>query len=298
MKISKIKLFDSLKSFSFVLPALIIFSIFNIYTFFDLFRLSFTDSSGLHGLSENFIGLKNYIDVFKDKVWWDSIGRAALITFLALSIQNLFALILALCLDSGIRGGAFYKVIFFIPPVLSGIVVGLIWEWIFNGDFGVLNHWLSMLHLDNLSRAWLADPNTAIYAVAFIHMWKGFGWAFVILLAGLQNIDCELYEAAEVDGATWWAKFVHITLPLMLPVFILVFILTILGTMQIYDIIVVTTRGGPWYHTEVPISRILHSMVGYQKYGYACAQGIIFGIILLIISLSLISLSKKYKQEY
>jgi ABC-type sugar transport system permease subunit len=224
-------------------------------------------------------------------------GRALFITILALTLQNLLALSLALFVDSGIRGQNIYKTIFFIPPVLSGIVVGLIWEWILNGDFGLLNHWLSLLHLQKLARPWLADPDTALYAVAFIHMWKGFGWGFVILLAGLQSIDTELLEAAEVDGATWWEKFIYITVPHMIPVFVLVSILTILGTMQIYDIIIATTRGGPGYHTEVPITRILHSMVGSQKYGYASAQGIVFGIILLGVSLGQIRLSRKIRTD-
>jgi ABC-type sugar transport system permease subunit len=255
------------------------------------------DSSGLPGTKETFVGLKNYFYVFKDRIWWDSVGRAFLITFFALTLQNLLALILALFVDRGIRGEGIYKIIFFIPPVLSGIVVGLIWEWIFNGDFGLLNYWLSFLHLEYLTRAWLADPKTALYAVAFIHMWKGFGWGFVILLAGLQNIDQELYETAEVDGASWWTKFVHVTVPLMVPLFVLVSILTILGTMQIYDIIVATTKGGPVYHTEVPITRILYSMVGSQKYGYASAQGIVFGLLLLIVSLTQINFSKRFKQD-
>ena len=256
------------------------------------------DTNGLPGSAEIFVGFQNYWDVFSDEKWWDSMGRAAFITFLALTLQNFVALGLALFVNRGIRGEGIYKLIFFLPPVLSGIVVGLIWEWIYYGDnSGLLNYFLNMLHLGHFSRAWLADPHTALYAVALVHMWKGFGWGFVILLAGLQNIDGELYEAADVDGATWWEKFRSITVPLMIPVFVLVIILTILGSMQIYDIIYSTTRGGPGYHTEVPITQIMHSMLGSQKYGYASAQGIVFGLILLGISMFQIKLSNKYKSE-
>ncbi len=289
--------FDKFTNFAFVIPALVLFCIFNIYTFLDLFCLSFLKWDGLVGGASQFMGLKNYWAVFQDGIWWSSVWHAILITFLALTLQNLLALLLALCVDKIIRGQTVYKVIFFLPPVLSGIVVGLIWDWIFNGDYGLLNHWLTLLHLDQITRAWLADPLTAIYAVAFIHMWKGFGWGFVILLAGLQNIDMELYEASEMDGASWWSKSRYITIPLMIPIFVIVSILTILGTMQIYDLIVSTTRGGPGYHTEVPITRILHSMHGMQNYGYAAAQGIVFGIILLIVSLGQIHFSKKFKQD-
>lgn len=285
-------------NFGFVLPALILFAIFNIYTFFDLFLLSFKSWDGLAGGdAPQWVGLKNYFDVFGDKVWWDSMKHAAIITFLAMTLQNMLALILALLVDRGIRAQTIYKVIFFIPPVLSGIVVGLIWDWIFHGDYGLLNHFLSNLNLAQYTRPWLADKETALYAIAFIHMWKGFGWGFVIILAGLQSIDSELYEAAEVDGATWWPKFTKITVPLMIPVFVLVSILTILGTMQIYDLIVSTTRGGPGYHTEVPITRILYSMNGIQKFGYASAQGMLFGLILGVISLGQLFISRKLKKD-
>jgi len=222
--------------------------------------------------------------------------NAFIITFLALTVQNLLALFLALICDRDIKGGNVYRVIFYLPPVLSGIVVGLIWNWIYDGSYGLLNHFLVFIGLGDLSRAWLSDAKTALIAVAVIHMWKGFGWGFVILLAGLQSIPRELYEAARVDGASSWVVFKNVTAPLMIPVFILVSILTILGTMQIFDIIVATTGGGPGYHTEVPITRIVSTMIGASKFGYACAMGVVFGLILLVISMIQIRASKMMRQ--
>jgi ABC-type sugar transport system permease subunit len=146
--------------------------------------------------------------------------------------------------------------------------------------------------LGQWTRAWLADPDTALVSVSIIHMWKGFGWGFVILLAGLQAIPRELNEAAYVDGASEWHIFWKITAPLMLPVFFLVSILTVLGTMQIYDIIASTTKGGPGYHTEVPITRILAAMTGSSRFGYACSLGVLFGMILLAISMVQLRISK------
>ena len=144
---------------------------------------------------------------------------------------------------------------------------------------------LERMGLGAWTRSWLADPKTALTAVAIIHMWKGFGWGFVMFLAGLQTIPEELYEAARVDGANAWFRFRHITIPLLIPVFVVVSILTILGTMQIFALIIATTNGGPGYHTEVPITRIFFSMLGTSRFGYACAQGIVFGLILLTVSL-------------
>jgi ABC-type sugar transport system permease subunit len=184
-----------------------------------------------------------------------------------------------------------------LPPILSGIVVGLIWNWIYQGDFGLLNVLLDKWGFSNLKHAWLAEPDTALTSLAVVHMWKGFGWGFIILLAGLQGIPRDLYEAARVDGASELRIFWKITVPLMIPVFILVSVLTILGTMQVYDLVITTTRGGPGSHTEVPMKRILDEITPGSRLGYACALGMVFGAILLILSMIQIQLSKRVKVE-
>jgi len=289
---------STLVNYLFILPALAIFAVFYIYPFYRVFQLSLYHWDGISSMMQ-FVGLSHFKDIiFHDPMrWWPAVGNAAYITLLALIFQNALALILALACDKDIKGGNVYRMIFYLPPVLSGIVVGLIWNWIYAGDYGLLNHWLNLLGLPNLTRAWLADPRTALTCVAIVHMWRGFGWGFIILLAGLQNIPRELYEAAKVDGANAWETFKSVTVPLMIPVFVLVSILTILGTMQIYDLIVSTTGGGPGYHTEVPVTRILASMIGSSRFGYACAQGILFGIILLVVSMGQIRFSKLMRQE-
>jgi ABC-type sugar transport system permease subunit len=282
--------------YMFVLPAVAMLGLFYIYPFFKVLQLSFYDWDGI-SLSMQFVGFNQFKDiVFHNSAWWQSMWHAAYITILALIFQNGLALVLALMVDRGIKCGQMYRVIFFLPPVLSGIVVGLIWNWIFNGNYGLLNHWLNNIGLGNLARSWLADPKTALTCVAVIHMWKGFGWGFIILLAGLQNIPRTLYEAARIDGASYWDIFRKITTPLMLPVFVLVMILTVLGTMQIYDIIVSTTGGGPGYHTEVPVSRIIARMLYSSQFGYACAMGLVFGAVLVALSVMQMKISKMMKR--
>jgi ABC-type sugar transport system permease subunit len=283
-------------NYIFVLPALVLFATFSVYPFLKVFQLSVTTWDGISPATA-YVGLENFKDLFTDNpVFWLSMRNAFFVTFLALTVQNFLALFLALLCDREIKGGNIYRVIFYLPPVLSGIVVGLIWNWIYDGNYGLLNHFLNFIGLGDLSRAWLSDSKTALISVAVIHMWKGFGWGFVILLAGLQSIPRELYEAARVDGANSWIVFKNITAPLMIPVFILVSILTVLGTMQIFDIIISTTGGGPGYHTEVPITRIVSTMIGSSKFGYACAMGVVFGLILLAISLVQIRVSKMMRQ--
>ena len=282
-------------NYLFILPACLIFATFYIYPFFKTFQLSLHSWDGIQPAMQ-FIGFANFKELlFEDSAWWNSMYNAGYITFWALTFQNLLALCLALACDRAMRAGAAYRVIFFIPPILSEIVVGLVWKWIYNGDYGILNYWLTNLGLGSFAKDWLADPNSALTCVAIAHALKGFGWAFIILLAGLQTIPTQLYEAAYVDGAGAWKRFIHVTIPMMIPVFIMVIILTILGAMQGFGLILSMTLGGPAGHTEVPVIRILDSMKNSQ-FGYACAQALIFGMILVSISFIQIRISKYLKQ--
>lgn len=287
------KLKSTLENYLFVLPAVIIFTIFYIIPFIWVFQLGMYDWDGILP-TKIFVGLGNFKEIFfEDKIWWQSMLNAGWITFVALTFQNALAFLLAWACDREIKLKHFYRLIFFIPPVLSEVVVGLVWQWILDGNYGLLNHWLAQLGLGQLARNWLSDPQTALTTVAIVHSWKGFGWGFLIFLAGLQTIPRELYEAARVDGANAWDCFRKITLPLMIPVAVLVGILTVLGTMQAFVLIIAMTDGGPAYHTQVPMLRILASMRGSSRFGYACAQGITFGLMLVAISFIQYRFSRK-----
>ncbi|MBL8013388.1 MAG: sugar ABC transporter permease [Candidatus Omnitrophica bacterium] len=251
---------------------------------------------------KTFIGFRNFLDMAQDTVWWNSIVHAGYITLIALTFQNALAFALALACDREIKMKNFYRVVFFIPPVLSEMVVGYIWQWILdpnmqNGQYvGVLNFILAKLGLLNLIHSWLSDPNTVLTCIAVIHSWKGFGWGFIMLLAGLQTIDKQLYEAAKVDGAGAWSTFMNVTVPMMLPVIMVVVILTILGSMQAFVLIISLVSQGLAGYTEVPVTEILGSMNGNKQFGYACAQAMVFGLILVVSSFLLKKVSDKMKQ--
>jgi ABC-type sugar transport system permease subunit len=280
----------------FILPALILFLVFNFYPLLRTFQLSFFQWNGIDK-EMVFIGFAQYKDIlFNNPAFWKSMLNAGYVTLLALTLQNGLALLLALLVNRQIRGENIYRVIFFLPPVLSGVVVGLIWKFVYDGNFGILNHWLISLGFDNFKDfAWLSEIKTALSSVAIVHMWKGFGYGFIILLAGLQTIPNELYEAAEVDGADKWQQFKHITFPCMIPVFTIVTILTILGSMQIFDLIYSMTRGGPAGYTHVPITKIYEYMSN-GEFGYSTAMAIIFGMVLLIVSFGQLYASKKFNR--
>ena len=289
-----------LENFLFVLPALAIFSIFYIYPFYEMFNLSLHEWRGIG--PKAFVGLDNFRELMQDEVWWSSLQHAGYITLIALTFQNALAFALALACDREIRLKRFYRVVFFIPPVLSEVVVGILWNWIlYSGtqdgqQIGLLNHMLAASGLPHLVNDWLSDPKTALTCIAIVHSWKGFGWGFIMLLAGLQTIDRQLYEAARVDGAGAWQSFKNVTIPMMLPVILVVVILTILGSMQVFVLIISMISEGLVFHTEVPVTRILSSMSGTNRFGYACAQAVVFGALLVAVSFTLKKLSDKMKQ--
>jgi len=292
---------DLFGSYIFILPAVGIFSVFYVYPFLNIFSLSMHEWNGI-SLTKTFVFFANFKELMSDKVWWSSMWHAGYITLIALTFQNMLAFALALACDREIRLKRFYRLVFFIPPVLSEIVVGLIWQWIlYSGmqggqQIGLLNYFLDKIHLHHLVHNWLSDPKTALTCITVVHSWKGFGWGFIILLAGLQTIDRQLYEAARVDGANPWQVFRNITVPMMVPVILVVAILTVLGSMQVFVLILSMVGQGLVYHTEVPVTRILNSMVGTNRFGYACAQGVTLGIILVAVSYAFKKISNRMKQ--
>ena len=292
------KLRDTLENYTFVLPAVIIFSIFYIVPFFWVFQLGMYDWDGILP-TKTFVGLENFTEIFlQDPSWWQAMWNATYITLIALIFQNALAFLLAWGCDREIRLKNFYRVVFFIPPILSEIVVGMAWRFIINDVDGanMVNRFLITIGLPQLAHNWLSDPKTALTTVAVVHCWKGFGWGFLIFLAGLQTIPRELYEAARVDGANAWQTFRKITMPMMIPVAVLVAILTVLGTMQAFVLIIGLVGGEFAGHTSVPVLRILASMRGSSRFGYACAQGITFGMVLVIISFIQYRFSKRARQ--
>jgi ABC-type sugar transport system permease subunit len=300
-KILPISCLNKLENFLFILPAVAIFGLFYVYPFYAIFDLSLHDWNGI-SLHKTFIWFENFKELFQDKVWWQSMAHAGYITLIALTFQNVLAFALALACDREIRMKRFYRVVFFIPPVLSEVVVGMVWTWILHAgvqdgqQIGLLNHLLVKTGFPQMVNDWMSDPKTALTCIAIVHSWKGFGWGFIMLLAGLQTIDHQLYEAARVDGAGSWSIFRHVTVPMMLPVILVVVILTILGSMQVFVLIMTMTGQGLGYHTEVPGTRILAAMIRGNRYGYACAMGVTFGAILIAVSVLMKQLSSRMKQ--
>ncbi|MFA5199671.1 MAG: sugar ABC transporter permease, partial [Candidatus Omnitrophota bacterium] len=179
------KLKNTLENYIFILPAVSIFAVFYVIPFVWVFQLGLYEWDGI-SFTRVFVGLQNFKEIFlQDKNWWQSIWNAGYITLIALTLQNILAFMLAWACDREIKMKNFYRVIFFIPPVLSEVVVGMAWRFIINDIDGanVINRTLTQMGLGQFAHNWLSDPNTALTTVAVIHCWKGFGWGFLIFLA-------------------------------------------------------------------------------------------------------------------
>jgi raffinose/stachyose/melibiose transport system permease protein len=194
-------------------------------------------------------------------------------------------LLLALGVDQKIRGQSVYRVVFYLPPILSGIVVAIVWKWLYQPYGGPLNELLKAVGLPQAQHAWLGDQSTALWAVSLASVWQGVGTPFLLFLAALQNVPSELADAAHVDGASTWATFRHVTWPAILPTVGLVSVLTFLGAMQMFNLVIAMTNGGPGYATEVPVLHIYRAAFELNEFGYATALTVIFGSMLFLISL-------------
>lgn len=276
----------------FVVPALAFFLLFTVYPFVRTISLSFSDWDGLSA-SAHFVGLHNYVSALSDGLWWRSLLNGGLFVVAALLLMTPLGLLLAIGVERVQRGRAAYRTAFYVPTILSGIVVAIIWKWLYQPYGGPINQALDHLGLSGVSRAWLGSSGTALWAVSLASIWQGVGYPFLLYLAGLQSIPDEVYEAAALDGASGRRIFFSITLPLLRPVITTVNILTILGAMQMFNLVLAMTNGGPGYATEVPVLHIYREAFGLFHFGYASALAVIFGVLLLAVSIAQLRFARR-----
>lgn len=278
----------------FVLPAVIFFIIFNIYPVIRTFYLSFFKWDGV-SIDKQFVGLKNfYFLLFHDKVWWKSLLNGAIFSFFGIFVIDAIGLLLAIIVYNKKYLRNFYTVVYYLPCVISGIVIGLIWKWIFHPEVNLINRIFELLSISSQNISWLDNPRLALFAIILASIWRGIGYPFLIFLAGLQNIPKEVCEAAVIDGVNNIQLYTLIIMPLLRPTIILVSILTVLGGFQTFDVVVAMTFGGPGYATEVPTLKIYKEALQFGELGYACAASLLLGLFLLILSLIQLKFQKTY----
>ena len=278
---------------SFYLPALVLFLVFVVSPLFRAIFVSLTDWNGLSA-TYNFIGLQNYKTFLADDYVHLSIAATAKYTISVTIFQNLLALTLALALNNAFVGRNFFRAMFFTPALMSSLVVGYVWSFLFSDPimkFGRAVGW------DLLARNVLSSKDFAIFAAAFVSVWRASGWTMMIYLAGLQSIPKELEEAAAIDGAIYLQKLRYIILPLIAPSFTINFILVFERCLKDFDSIFALTQGGPGSATLVMAVNIYRESFLYTRGSYGTTIGVVMFIMIVILTLIQLKYFRKREEN-
>ena len=266
----------------FLLPALAFMGVFLFYPIVDVFRLSFTDYNMI--TEANFTGLENYRTLFNDPLFCKTLKNSFIYLIGVVPVLVIAPIFLAILVNHKLAGIKWFRAAYYIPVVTSMVVVGIMWKWLYQGN-GILNYILQTLGIINNQINWLTDPQIALFAVMAVTVWKGLGYYMVIYLSGLQSIPQELYEVSDIDGASWWQKQIHVTIPLLKPSIMLVSILSSIAAMKVFTEVYVMTKGGPLNSSKTLVYYIYEEAFENLTIGYAAAMGFVVFIVIFILSL-------------
>lgn len=277
-------------------PAGLLLGLFFVWPFVRGLWISATRWDGFS--APVFVGFANYTRLFGDSLFQGALLNNLIFVALILVFKNGLGMGLALLLDRALFLRGPIRAAVFIPVTLSFAATGLLWSWIYNPVFGLLNAGLDLVGLAGLKRSWLGDADIALYAIIAVDIWKWLGFHAVIYLAGLQTISAELYEAAHLDGANAFRRFRHITLPLMMPVVLINVILGLSGAfVRNFDIVQVLTQGGPNHATEVVMTLMVKTAFQDGNMGYASAMGFTLFLIVGLCCVALLALMRRSRVE-
>jgi raffinose/stachyose/melibiose transport system permease protein len=267
--------------FYFSAGAIILYSLFMVIPGLLGFYLSFTDWSR-YSSEINFVGFENFALIFSKQNYWHSISNTLIFTVVTIALKTVIALMLALLLSKGLKRFAnFHRIVIYLPAILPMIVVGIVFRSILHPATGVLNEFLKGVGLDFLTQQWLTNPDIALYSVIGVDTWKGIGYIMVIIIAGLQVIPAEYYEAARIDGANGWDELWKITLPLLMPTLTVTTVLNLLYGLKVFDAVYVLTNGGPGYATETVYTMVFKEF-SKGRYGVSTALSTLLFVIMSI----------------
>lgn len=264
----------------FVLPAFIIYIVFQIIPLAGAVYFSLSDWNGLAGSPVRFVGLKNFIQVFQDEGFLLSLKNMGKMVLFSVLFHTPLALLMAVAVQAKGKLSRAFKAVFFVPTVFPLTAVGLLWYFVFMPD-GTFNALLSAIGLESLTASWLVEEATAMNTIIFVNIWAGVGYYMVILLAGLTTISNDIYEAARIDGAGPVPCFFQITVPLLKPTIRMCILMDIIGTIKIFDLVFSMTEGGPNGLTNLPTTLMYQEAFKYDHYGAGSAIGIVILLICL-----------------
>jgi len=282
---------EQLAFLALIAPNFILFGVFTFWPLIYNFYLSFTKWNMI-APTPTMIGLDNYATMIQDPIFWKVLGNTVYLATGSIAIRLVLALALALVLNQKLAGRDIYRAIIFSPTFTTGAAVALVWTWILHKDLGLLRLPLNLLGI--ASPNWLTDVNWTIPALIIVTIWRGLGYDMVIFLAGLQSIPAELYEAARVDGAERWSLFRHITLPMLSPISFFLIVTSIIGALQVFDLVAVMTGGGPMNSSKVYVYYVYENAFKFFKVGYAAALSMVLFVITLAITIAQTRLARRW----
>lgn len=275
----------------FILPAMIPLSMFWIWPMIKAIFMSFTDWDYMSS-TYNMVGIENYKGLFSDDMFYDALKNTFVFTLGTLIPTMVGGLAIAMILRKNIKGSTLYKAIIFSPWITPTVAISIVWSWIFEPQYGFANY---ILQLFNLPKSqWLQSSDTAMLSVIIVTVWKGIGWAMVFYLTALEKVPRHLYEAAAIDGASTWSKFISITLPLISPTTFFLSIIITINSLQAYDQIQVLTQGGPSGSTRTILYMYYQTAFENFDIGQATSMATVILIIIAVLSGIQFIVSKKW----
>lgn len=269
--------------YAFIAPAMSLLILVHLYPILRVFQLSLSHYSVSEGTTA-WAGLRNYAVTFQNELFYVALRNTAVYTLIVVPGALGLALVLAYLIHPlpG-RVQVFFKSAFYLPGVVSSVVLALVWAWLFNADFGLLNYLLGLVGMDPVM--WLGDRRVALLSVALMTVASGLGVPLLLLLAAMGQIPAHYYEAASLDGASPLKRFWHITLPLLGPTLLYLVVVMTIGSFQVFDAVYLMTNGGPSYATTTLVFMIYESAFRTYDFGAACAQAVVLFILILILAL-------------
>lgn len=262
-----------------ILPSYLIYALFTLIPIVWTVVMSFTD----YDLKKaNFVGLKNYQNMFQDSLFLRSIWHTVQYTIMTIPVAMVLGLLLAILLNRAIPGRAFFRTVFYMPNVLSMVALSMAWLYLYDTNSGILNRLLRDMGLSPVP--WLSDQGYAMISIAITSIWSSMGYNMVVFLSGLQSIPAHLYEAASIDGANAWQKFRKITLPMLAPTTFFIFVMACIRSFQVFGQVLILTNGGPLNSTTTIAHQIYRNGFEFYEMGYASAQAVVLLLIILVIT--------------
>ena len=266
----------------FLSPPLIVFSIFVLIPLINSFYYSFTNWNGFNS-EYDFVGLENYTRIASDNLFQNSIFNTVIWLISAILIPTILGLLLALLIDSQVRGSNFFKSIFYLPICLSAVVVGQIWIWIYQQEWGLLNIIINLFSENSFEYAWLSKPETSLYSVIIAWSWQQTALSMVIYLAGLTSIPKNLLEASQIEGANIFQRTFFIVIPLLMPASIIVVALSMINSLKGFDILYIMTQGGPFHSSDTLAMHMYNESFRKYRMGYGSAISVVLFFIAVTI---------------